>query len=147
MWKSLFIKSNHCQALPCLDCIMFITYISIDNEYCYIQKINKDYTGYRIDKNCISMTPLLPMISQAYSWKLTRSSTCVSLFMTTPSMQNSKIGGLRISLVTHNAWNLEALASIKLSLNHCITHSEANSRSVLISLMSSSLAARLLSSA
>ncbi len=51
----------------------------------------------------------------------------------------SKIGGL-IALLTHNTWNLEILAFIKLSLNHCIATSEANSRSVLITLMSLSMA-------
>ncbi len=67
--------------------------------------------------------------------------------MTTQSMHNSTIGGL-ISLLTHNAWNLETfnLVFIKLSLNHCIATSEANSRSVLITLMSWSMAVRLLSS-
>ncbi len=70
---------------------------------------------------------------------------CSSLLMTTPSMHNSKIGGF-ISLLTHNAWNLEALDFIKLYLNHCITTSDANSRSFLITLMSLSMDARLLSS-
>ncbi len=45
MWKSLFTKSNHYQALPY-------------NEYHYIQNIYKIYTEYRIDNNCISLTPL-----------------------------------------------------------------------------------------
>ncbi len=42
-------------------------------------------------------------------------------------MHNFKIGGF-ISLLTHNAWTLEALAFIKLSLNHCIAATNANSR-------------------
>ncbi len=56
----------------------------------------------------------------------TRSLAYSSLLMTTPSMHNSKIGGF-ISLLTHNAWKLEALAFIKLSLNHCIATSDAKS--------------------
>ncbi len=40
------------------DCVKFKAYISIYNEYRYIQNINKNYTKYRIDKNRISM-PLL----------------------------------------------------------------------------------------
>ncbi len=56
-----------------------------------------------------------------------KSLTCSSLLRTTPSMHNSKIGWF-ISLLTHNAWNLEALAFINLSLNHCIATSDANSR-------------------
>ncbi len=51
--------------------------------------------------------------------------------MTTPSMHNSKIGGF-ISLLTHNPWNLEALAFLKLSLNHYIAISDANSRSFIL---------------
>ncbi len=54
---------------------MFITYISIYNEYRYIQNINKNYTEYRIDKICISMTPLelmwLKIISATWGIKLT----------------------------------------------------------------------------
>ncbi len=40
---------------------MFKAYISIYNEYRYIQNIDKYYTKYRIDKNWISMTVLVPI--------------------------------------------------------------------------------------
>ncbi len=60
------ITVHQIKSLPCLDCIMFITYISIYNEYRYIQNINKNYTKYRIDKNCISMTPLFGTIDNNF---------------------------------------------------------------------------------
>ncbi len=53
-------KPNHYQALSCLNCIMFITYISIYNEYRYSQNIDKNYTKYWINKNLISMTSPSP---------------------------------------------------------------------------------------
>ncbi len=51
-------EKNHCQALSYLNCIMFIAYISIYNEYQYIQNIDKKINKYQIDNNLISMAPL-----------------------------------------------------------------------------------------
>ncbi len=65
----------------------------------------------------------------------TKNLTRGSLLTIIPSMKNSRTGRFR-ALLTHNAWNLEALAFRKLSLYYYMATPGATSSSAFITVIS-----------